>query len=185
MEYRLSPLMSSLIRREVEKMLKRTLFFTALLAILVLTLSSISFAADKGSIELKAVVEKEIQVVNEKGEKVLKRVPAEKVIPGEEVIYTIVYENIGAEPAGGIVITNPIPEHMIYTHGSAIGIGTDITFSIDGGISWDKPENLKIKEADGTIRLAKTSEYTHIRWKLGKKLIAGGKGDVNYRAKLE
>jgi len=153
---------------------------------LVLALPMAAFAADPGSIELRSQAEVEIAVVNEKGEKEIKRVGAEEaeVFPGDEVIFTTHYRNIGKKPADNVVITNPVPKHMTYTGKSAEGKGTEILFSIDGGKKYDKPSNLKIKTTDGGDRVASPAEYTHIRWLLRKDLKEGEAGSVSFRAKL-
>ncbi len=143
------------------------------------------WAQPKGNIELKAVAEVEMEVINAKGEKELKRVPAARVVPGDFVIYTIYYANVGKEPADKVVITNPIPEHMRFEDGSASGEGTRITFSVDGGKRYDVPVNLTIVGADGKKRPAKGSDYTHIRWTLQKSLTPEEKGLVSFRAQLE
>ena len=141
--------------------------------------------AEEGNIVLKAVAEIEIEEFNEEGMKVLKRVPAAKVVPGDEVIYSILYTHVGKAPAEKVMITNPIPEHMRYKEGSASGENTRITFSVDSGKTYDIPENLKIVGADGKERPAKPSEYTHIRWILQKALPPATEGQVSFRAILE
>lgn len=145
------------------------------------------FAADPGSIELRSQAEVEIEVANEKGEKEIKRVGAEEaeVYPGDEVIFTTHYRNIGKKPADNVVITNPVPRHMIYTGKSAEGKGTKIVFSIDGGKKYDKPSNLKVKTINGKERVASPADYTHMRWVFKKDLKKGEKGSVSFRAKLK
>ena len=139
----------------------------------------------KGSIQLKMVAQKEVVVENEEGEKEVKRVAATTVIPGDHVIYTIEYSNIGSEPADSIVINNPIPENMYYIAGTAGGMNAEIIFSIDGGASYNKPENLKIIDEDGNERPATARDYTHIQWSLATAIIPGGTGSVYYRAELK
>lgn len=155
--------------------------------LMILTLFSSYAEAQKGSLTLQMTAEKEIIVVNEKGEKEIKLIPVSSttVIPGDEVIYTIYYENIGKEPATDAVISNPLPEHMLYTNGSAEGKGTKVEFSVDGGRKFDIPENLKIKGADGKERLAGSADYTHVRWLLIKPVEPGSKGSVLFRAKVK
>ena len=55
---------------------------------------------------------------------------------------------------------------MEYLGGSAAGKGTVVTFSIDGGKTFDAPDKLFIKGKDGKSRPAEPKEYTHIRWAL-------------------
>ncbi len=82
-----------------------------LLPLMILALASpaMALAQDKGTIELKSIAEVEIEDFNAEGQKVVKRVPAAKVVPGSEVIYTNLYTNVGSEAAAKVVITNPIP----------------------------------------------------------------------------
>ena len=147
----------------------------------------IAFAADPGSIELRSSAEVEIEIVNEKGEKELKRGGAEEaeVYPGDEVIFTTHYKHVGKKPADNVVITNPVPKHMIYTGRSAEGKGTEILFSIDGGKTYDKPSKLKVRTMDGKERVASPSDYTHIRWSFKADLKQGEEGSVTFRAKLK
>lgn len=154
---------------------------------LLLFLSSQAIAADKGIIELKAVSEVDIIVKNEKGEDEVMRVEAAKanVGPADTVIFTTYYTNNGEEPASDIVINNPVPEHTSYIDGSASGKGTEITFSIDGGKTHDKPENLIKRLDDGTEVKAEPSEYTDIRWAIKGDLQPGDKGDVSFKAEVK
>lgn len=152
---------------------------------LVFALNCPAVAQEKGHIELKCVAETEIEIVNEKGEKEIQRVEASKVVPGDTVIYTIFYTVIGNETVNDIVINNPIPEHMIYKGGTALGENASITFSIDNGKVFDSPENLKVKDEEDKERVAMASEYTHIRWALTQAVEPGETGQVSYRAQLE
>jgi uncharacterized repeat protein (TIGR01451 family) len=172
------------MKRGGYKMKRYVLIVLAALLIAFVANSAV-WAQPKGNIELKAVAEVEMEVVNAKGEKELKRVPAASVVPGDFVIYTIYYANVGKEPADKVVIINPVPEHMRYEDGSASGEGTRITFSVDDGKTYELPEKLTVVDADGKMRPAKGSDYTHIRWTLQKSLAPEEKGIVNFRAQLE
>ena len=71
-------------------------------------------------------------MVNEKGEKSKKLVPAGKVVPGVEVIWTVTANNVCKQPSEKVTINNPIPAHMSYVANSAAGPGSDISYSLDG-----------------------------------------------------
>ena len=131
------------------------------------------------------VAEKEIVVKNENGEKEIKREAVDKVIPGDHVVYTIEYKNVGEEDASSVVINNPVPNNMHYVDGTASGDKTDIVFSVDGGQSFDKAENLKMMDEEGKERLATAKDYTHIRWTLVDPIASGSMGEVAYRAELQ
>ena len=172
--------------------MKNSTCFTTKLAmgLLLACIALISSAQEKtqekkGSIELKMIAQKEITVENEEGEKEVKREAATKVVPGDHVIYTVEYKNVGEENADSVVINNPIPENMHYVPGTAEGINTEIIFSIDGGKSFDKAENLKVVDDEGNERPATAKDYTNIRWTLTTSVKSGEMGTVSYRAELE
>ena len=91
-----------------------------------------AFAQDQGCIVLKSVAEVEQTVVNAKGEKSTKLVPASTAVPGVEVIWTVTANNICKVPSEKVTINNAVPEHMTYVANSATGPGSDITYSLDG-----------------------------------------------------
>ncbi len=136
-------------------------------------------------IKLQSIAEMEKEVFNAEGKKEIQRVPAAKVMPGSEVIFTTSYENVSKENAEDAVITNPIPEHMIYTDGSAEGAGTRITFSMDNGKSYNIPTKLFFLDAAGRKFPARPKDYTHIRWAFTNPLPSGAKGIVSFRAILK
>ena len=165
--------------------MKRQIFMV--LSVLLFSCMGVTelWAQQQGRIELDAIAEMEKEVINAKGEKEHIRVPVARAVPGDEVIYTIYYNNAGQEPADNVVIVNPIPEHMIYTPGSAAGADTVIVFSIDKGETYAFPEKLRVTGTDGNIRPARASDYTHVKWTRQKSLMPGEKGQVSFRARLE
>lgn len=144
-------------------------------------------AESKGNVELKSVAEVEVKVKNEKGEIEVKRVDAAKanVAPGDSVIFTTDYSNIGKQPVTGVVITNPVPDNMAYLDKTAEGKGSKIEFSIDKGKTYGLPQNLKVTDPNGKERTAKAEEYTNIKWTLSGTLEPKGKGSVSFRAKVK
>jgi uncharacterized repeat protein (TIGR01451 family) len=140
-------------------------------------------AAEQGCIELKNTVEVEQEYVNEQGQKAQRLVPAAKVVPGDEVVYTITAKNVCDQPVDDIVIANPIPEHMTYVANSAIGPGTDIEYSLDAQ-TYAPAEQLTVTEADGNTRPARADEYRAIRWTFKNSFAPGATAFVRYRALL-
>jgi len=137
------------------------------------------------AIELTSIVELEVVTLDEQGKKIVKRIPAEKVTPGSEVIYTTRFKYNGTEPAENIVISNPIPEHTVYKLGSATGQKTAILYSVDGGKSFHEKDRLTIKEANGSERLAHATDYTDVRWTYRGQLQQGDEGSVEFRVVLK
>ena len=153
--------------------------------VVALIMATTAWAVARGHITLTSVAEVEQQVFNEEGKKEVKRMPASKVVPGSEVIFTSTYKNTGQEKAEKAVITNPVPEHMIYVEHSARGQGAAITFSVDNGKSYNIPAKLFILDAAGRKSPARPKDYTHIRWTLAAPLPPGATGSVSFRAILQ
>jgi uncharacterized repeat protein (TIGR01451 family) len=102
------------------------------------------------------------------------------VYPGEILRYTIVFSNEGTRTAiaGSIVITNPLPEGTAYVDGSATGMDTLVSFSVDGE-NFGAPEELVLEEA-GLARPAMPGDYRSIRWTFEPELAAGESGEVSF-----
>ena len=161
--------------------LKGKTMFSRVTALVLLLASGIAWS--QGTLEVQTTVQKEAVMTNEDGEQVKELVPAETVVPGERVIYTITFRNTGEDPADDVVITNPISEELTYVLGSAFGPGMDLQFSVDGQ-SFAAADELTVIE-DGETRPATPEDYTHIRWVMQSDLSAGAQGTVRFSALLK
>ena len=141
-------------------------------------------AQEKGHLNVTTTVQKEQVTVSDTGDTETKLVPVETVIPGDRVIYTITFQNIGDEPAEDVVITNPIADSLTYVDGSAFGPGTEIQFSIDGGKNFAAREVLTVDE-NGDVRPAEANDFTHIRWVMQQQLAVGAQGMARFSAVLK
>jgi len=159
----------------------------AILAIAILAsfAGTVAHAQEKGCILLKTVAEGEQEVTDDRNQKTTKLVAIDKVVPGSEVIYTVTATNVCDANAQAVVIDNPVPEHMNYIANSAIGPGTEITFSVDGGFNYGKPETLTLSNPDGSKRPAQAGDYTNIRWVMRNPLKPGAVAFARFRALLE
>ena len=168
--------------------MKKTCMKAMAATVLLLMLGSAAFAEDvKGTIVLESMNEVDVVVENEKGEKEVKRVDAAKarILPGDEIFFSVRFSNAGTEPAEDIVITNPVPEHMILKPMTIHGENASVILSIDNGKSFDRQEALFVVEEDGTKRPPKPEEYTHIRWSFSKEIMPGEQGSVGFSAIVE
>lgn len=156
--------------------------FTNISVILAMALFSSMAMAE---IQLTTVAETEVTQRNPQGEEIIQRVPATRVVPGTEVIYTITAKNSGAETAQNVVVTNPIPEQTVYIAGSAAGPGTDITFSVDNGKTFHRSGELMVQNASGKPRRANAEDYTHVRWLLRFQLEPSDEAPVWYRVRVK
>jgi uncharacterized repeat protein (TIGR01451 family) len=149
--------------------------------LLVAAIAAAQEAADP--LTIRAIAEVESRALAG-GREVVKLIPADRVVPGDQVIYTLEVRNTGAAlPAPTVV--HPIPEHMRYVADSAVGPGADVSYSVDGGRSFDLPENLKVPGKDGELRPAVAADYSHIRWRLKNSLKANSVAFVRFRARVE
>ncbi len=142
-----------------------------------------AFAAN-AAVVAEQVVEKEIVVRDADGTDSIQRVKAEKVTPGEQVIYSLRYANAGSDSADGVVLVMPVPAEVTYVEGSVSGSETRVTFSADGGSTYVARGRLTIFE-DGVERAARNTEITHIKWTLEETLPPGTKGEISYRGVLQ
>ena len=156
----------------------------ALTAIVAVCLPAIAWA--KPAVAISIVAEKEV-VVMEKEQKVVKRVAAEGVVPGDVIYYTINFVNKGEDAATNVVISDPIPQGTAYIPGSA-SENYPLTFSIDGGKTFKKPSmltyELKTQEGKKEKITASPESYTHIRWDI-PKINGGEAGNVLFTVKVK
>ena len=141
-------------------------------------------AQESGHLNVTTIVQKEQVTIDDAGKRTTRLVDATKVVPGDEVIYTVTFSNISDVPAENVVITNPLPEQLTYVDGSAFGPGAEIVFSVDGGKTFGRAGELTVSE-DGVPRSATAQDFTHIRWVMATDIAAGSQGMSQFRARLD
>lgn len=157
----------------------------AALGLLALPLLAAAAQA-KPEIQLRMTAEKEIKV-QEGGKTIIKRVPAQTSTPGETLIYTLNYKNVGNEKATAVKVDNPLPAGARYVADSAGGAGADISFSADGGKTFAKPAQLmleRVKAGKKEKARADALDYTTIRWVIGE-IAPGQSGQLGFRAHVQ
>jgi uncharacterized repeat protein (TIGR01451 family) len=132
----------------------------------------------------KQTVEKEVVVRNADGTESASRMPADVVVPGERVVYTVSFTNDDVQPAQNFVMTQPVPEEVTYIEGSAEKPGAELSVSTDGGNSFS-PRGAATVLRDGERVRATASDITHLRWKIVTPLAPGGNDSVAYKAVLK
>ncbi|MDH4046698.1 MAG: hypothetical protein OEW68_00480 [Gammaproteobacteria bacterium] len=137
-----------------------------------------------GHLLVKTIVQKEEVVIDDNGDQKVQLVDARVVVPGDEVIYTVTFQNISDAAADNVVITNPIAADLVYVDGSAFGPGSNIVFSVDGGQTFAATNELSVTE-NGTTRPAEPRDFTHIRWQMQNEIPAGTQGVARFRARLQ
>ncbi len=130
-------------------------------------------------VELETEMFKVVEVQKDNGTSKIEWVKADSIVPGDKVGYRITVNNKGDKKADDIVLNNPVPENTIYVDGSARGANSSIVFSVDGGKSFAKPEQLFI-EKNGKKIMASAKDYSNLRWVLNQPVKAGEKASVQY-----
>ena len=97
----------------------------------------------------------------------LKSVDKALAYPGETLTYTIQYLAGGSTPSYAINVIDALPPEVSYIAGSAGGAATTITFSHDGGVTYNGSD---------------AAPVTHIRWQRTSPLAPGGNGTTSFRA---
>jgi uncharacterized repeat protein (TIGR01451 family) len=110
-----------------------------------------------------------------------KLAPAKRVVSGDRVLYTLEVRNTGGTTAPPPRVDFAIPTHTWYVTESAVGPATEVTYSVDGGLNFDRPENLRVPGPGGDMRNAIATDYTHIRWQLKNSLKANSVAFVRFR----
>lgn len=155
--------------------------WSRLLAVPLLALSAGAVAQEQGCVELTSSAATEVTYLNSQGRAAKRLVPAARIVPGDEVVWTITAKNVCGKPVDTVVIANPVPQHTRFVAGSASGERTAITYSLDGR-EFMPAGSLTVQEADGTTRPARPEEYRYVRWQRQGALPPGATALVRYRA---
>lgn len=125
-----------------------------------------------------------LQVDIANGRPATRLLPADHVVPGDLVIYTVQVRNSGSVRVAVPQFTTPIPEHTSYVADSAVAPGADVSYSVDGGQSFDRPQNLRVHGDGGVLRPATAADYTHIRWTLRHGMKPNSVAYARFRTRL-
>jgi len=155
-------------------------------ALTILGASPLAFAQDKACVTLKTEAQLEQDYVDAQGKPAKRLVAPGKVIPGNEIIWTITAANTCAKPAEKVVIENAVPEHMTYVADSALasGSGNTVTYSLNGR-DFLAQAALTVREADGKTRPARPEEIKSVRWLLGTAIAPNATATARYRARVK
>lgn len=102
-------------------------------------------------------------------------------VPESEFIVSVRFTNATAHVVDGVRITTAVPPGTVYVPNSANGPGADVLFSVDGGRTFGRPDELVATAADGAAHAAEAAAYTHVRWVLRAPLDAGASGVARFR----
>lgn len=148
----------------------------------LLALAVMGRAASENSPQIDVQVEAELRVAEGPAKsRQYRYVPAMHVAEGQELYYTVYVRNLGKTAASNVVVVRPVPGNTFYLPNTATGAGADVSFSVDGGKTFARPEKLHLDEQAPGVR-APAQAYTHIRWQWSYPLAPGAVVLARFRA---
>lgn len=99
---------------------------------------------------------------------------ADRLKSGDRVIFVVNWRSNAAQP---FTVTNPVPNTIAFQRTAEDG--EDV--SIDGGRTWGKLADLRVRDTDGSIRHATPDDVTTLRWRVPGRMAAAGSGQITYR----
>lgn len=151
----------------------------------IIAATSLLASASASALTAKQIVEKEVVVQMPDGTENVTRAPAEMVVPGERIVYTLNFTNDDAAPASDLVLTMPVPTEIKFMDGSADKVGAKTVYSADGGQSFAQRSALRKVGADGNVRSAADEDITHIRWTVAGPIAVGETGNLSFKGILK
>ncbi len=108
--------------------------------------------------------------------------------PGDVIHYDIIVQNIGDADMADPVITDPVPDGVVYLPRSAEGEDAVISYSINGGNTYQSwPPTYRVTNADGeeVVRVAPPEMVTHIRWEMQKTFAPGEQEVLEFEVEVK
>lgn len=108
--------------------------------------------------------------------------PATTIDQGQTVFYTVRIHNPTPMAVRDVITVQRIPINTTYVIGSAAGPAAEISYSVDGGLTFAPESELRIAVSADADRRPLATEYTHIRWRLRHALAAGATALARFQA---
>lgn len=100
------------------------------------------------------------------------------VTPGDKLSFTLDYVNASGKPADNFVVTDPMPDGVLFAGNESKGAEV----SVDGGKTFGALTALKVVDASGQPRAATAADVTHIRWAFARPIASGEHGELRFDA---
>jgi uncharacterized repeat protein (TIGR01451 family) len=145
------------------------------LILLALLLPSAALAQNQVALTSQVFVER--TVTDASGAAHVALEPPGVVTPGDHLVFVLSYRNNGAAPASDFVVSNPIPDSVVFDGTGSPGA----VYSVDGGRTWGALAALSVRGADGNSRPATPADVTGVRWRFAQAIAAGAGGELRFR----
>lgn len=135
-----------------------------------------------GPLSLVSEIRVEKRVAASDGTTRVVLVKADKVVPGDRVVFVLTYRNTGNQPISNLVLANPVPKNIAYRTGNAGSAAPEV--SVDGK-TFGPLSGLRVASATGGLRAAGPDDVTAVRWRLASPVAAGAQGQLAFQAVLK
>jgi len=146
-----------------------------LCALATLTAPSVAIAQQDMRLDTRMFVERVTTDINGRERRVLSN--ADRIAPGDQLVFVVHWRNEGSNPAKGFAITKAVPRGARV---DASDPGMDV--SVDGGAHWGRLDQFWLPTPLGGVRRAGPEDVTHVRWTLPRSALPGESGRLSYRA---
>lgn len=108
---------------------------------------------------------------------------ADRLSPGDQLIFVINWSNQGRQPIRGLAVTNAV-RRGVEPDPSSGPSNAAMQVSVDGGAHWGRLDQLWLPTPLGGTRRATAADITHLRWTLTEAVPPGQSGRLSYRATM-
>ncbi len=149
---------------------------------LLLSIIATPVAAEaRSALALSSDVFVERTEVSTAGKKRVRLETPSRVVPGDQLVFVVRFQNDSGQTAKSFIVTNPMPAAVSFVDDA----GSDALLSVDGGKNWGRLEKLQVAASDGRMRPARADDVTHIRWQVSQGVPAGQAGKFLYRGRVK
>lgn len=157
--------------------------FKRLSSVVVLSAAALSAAAMAAAgplqVESKVLAEQRVRAADGSTKVVMG--PVRRVVPGDRVVFALVYRNTGKQPISNVVLNNPVPDQVAYRGPSDNQPAPDV--SVDGQ-TFGPLATLRVRDG-ASLRAATAADVTHVRWRIAAPIAPGAQGQVSFQAVLK
>jgi uncharacterized repeat protein (TIGR01451 family) len=131
------------------------------------------------ALDQRAFVERVSTDVNGRARRTL--AAANRLAPGDRLVFIVNYRNQGSAPVNGFTVTNPVPTHIRIAPAQFAAPSDGMQVSVDGGAHWGRLADFSLPTPLGGTRRATPEDVTHVRWTL-RAIAPGDGGRIAWRA---
>ncbi|WP_159640461.1 hypothetical protein [Sphingorhabdus sp. 109] len=137
----------------------------------------------RSNVKIDSSIMIERTTISENGESVTQLISPSttKVVPGDKLLITNSYRNMGDEAVTGFVLNNPVHQAVAFVE----ALEDWALVSVDGGENFGTLSKLSVEDDTQGSRPAVAADVTHIRWVLPSPIEPGATGELRFRGTVK